>query len=370
VCTVALILAAPIQGSAQTIDSARASAATDVLNQRGLTRLKPTTTTIYWVFADEPKIHTALEEFRKTDAADRAAAKRVKEESAATAKDRDVLSKAEKRYQELTAYKSKPDTVPRQLRARFRSSEQMMQAINGDIDTQADTINRLRPRLTGGKAGGIPASLKKAITDWMESRNNLILAYLSAEPDFSNLAKRYQELADDPDVAAALKSLGKNHRLGSKDFEQDKKAMAAAASAYLSGEVPMYREGLYDYVGAILNEATPIVLRVDSVDAQSANWAPAELLTKAGVAVEDSAPKLTLTLNGKRTIQCRRVMVPQLRLGKNVLTNLSFLAMPDDAKDLGVQVIVKEFKDFDMTPDLEKWVFKLVKKEEPKAGGE
>ncbi|HEV3418147.1 MAG TPA: hypothetical protein VG056_15080, partial [Pirellulales bacterium] len=241
---IAAMLLVASHESARAGDFSTTSPPSDALAQKGLARLKPTTTIIYWVFADEAKVHAALDDFRKADAADRAVAKRVKEESAATAKDRDVLSKAEKRYQELIAYKSKPDTVPRQLRARFRNADQMMQAINGEIDTQADTINRLRPRLTGGKAGGIPASLKKAITDWMESRDNLILAYLAAEPDFSNLAKRYQELADDPDVAAALKSLGRNHRLGSKDFEQDKKAMAAAASAYLSGEVPMYREGL------------------------------------------------------------------------------------------------------------------------------
>jgi hypothetical protein len=367
---VALLLATSIHEPARAADPVRSSAATDVLAQKGLSRLKPWTTSIPWVFADEAKIHETLDGFRTAEAADHAAAKRVKEEAAATARDRDVLSKAEKRYQELTAYKAKPDTVPRPMRARFRSAEQMLAAINNDLDTQADTINRLRPRLTGGKAGGIPASLKKAIADWMESRNNLILADLAAEPDFNNLAKRYQELGDDSDVAAALKSLGKNHRLGSKDFEQDKKAMAAAAAIIQSGEVPMYREGLYDYVGAILNETAPIVLRIDSVDAQSANWAPAELLTKAGISVEDSAPKVTLTLNGKRTIQCRQVMVPQLRLGKHVLTNLPFLAMPDGAKDLGAQLIVKEFKDYDMTPDLEKWIFTLIKKEEPKASGE
>ena len=40
--------------------------------------------------------------------------------------------------------------------------------------------------------------------------------------------------------------------------------------------------------------------------------------------------------------------------------------MPDDAKDLGAQLLSKELNGYDVTPDVEKWLFKLVKKEEPK----
>jgi hypothetical protein len=60
------------------------------------------------------------------------------------------------------------------------------------------------------------------------------------------------------------------------------------------------------------------------------------------------------------------VIVPKLHLGKYVLENLEFLAMPDDAKDLGAQLLSKELNGYDVTPDVEKWLFKLVKKEEPK----
>src|SRR5207302_2677376 len=89
----------------------------------------------------------------------------------------------------------------------------------------------------------------------------------------------------------------------------------------------------------------------------------------AGITIDPSAPTVALTISGngnKRTIQCRQVIAPKLRLGKCVLENVSFLAMPDDAKDLGAQLLSKELNGYDVTPDVEKWLFKLVKKEEPK----
>jgi hypothetical protein len=205
----------------------------------------------------------------------------------------------------------------------------------------------------------------------MAARNNLIVAYLAADigsdKGFTELHKQYQELASDADVAAALKVLGKKNHLGSSEFEQDKKAIAAAETNVLTGDVPFYREGPYYYVGALLNETTPVVVRIESVNPQSANWAPTETLTKAGIVIDPAAPVATLTFGGagKRTIQCRQVVVPKLRLGKYVLENLEFLAMPDDAKDLGMQIMNAELKGYDQTPDQSTWLCKFVKQGEP-----
>ena len=339
--------------------------AMDVLKQKGLTKLKPTTTTIPWVLDDEAKVHEKLESFRKADAIYRQAAKKVKDDSVFTAKDRDVLSKAQKRFDELKGYAEKPETIPRQVARKFRSVEQMKQALAADMKDARDKIALLAPKLNGG----MPAALKAEIIDWMTASENLVLAYLAAEPEFGGLKQKYMELADDADVAAALNSLGKKHRLGSKEFEQDQKAMAAAEATVLSGDVPFYREGMFDYIGGMVNDATPVVFRIDTVNTKSGNWISAAALAKAGVTIDPSAPTVALTISGngaKRTIQCRQVMVPKLRLGKYVLENLEFLAMPDDAKDLGAQLLSKELNGYDVTPDVEKWLFKLVKKEEPK----
>ncbi len=337
----------------------------DALARYGLSQLRPTPTTISWVLADDAKVHDQLDAFRKAELVHRNSAKKVKDEAAKTAKDRDTLAKAEKRYQEVKGYLEKPETIPRKLASRYRSMPELGKALTDELNAQAATINSLRPEVNGRFTGSMAPKLKAAINDWMNARNTLIVAYLAAAPEFFELDKQYKVLTEDADVTAALKSLGSKHRLGSPGFEQDKKAMAAVESTVMTDEVPFTRDGL-DALGGLLNETLPIAISIESVNPKAGNWIPIDLLVKAGVAVDPSAPAVALTLsaNGKKTVyQCRQVTVPKLRFGKNVLENLQFLALPDEAKDLGPQLMSKELAGFDLTPDLDKWVFKLVKKD-------
>src|SRR5260221_5814715 len=148
------------------------ASAMEVLKQKGLTKLKPTTTTISWVLDDEAKVHEKLDGIRKADAIYRQAAKKVKDDSVISAKDRDVLSKAQKRFDELKGYAEKPETIPRQIARKFRSQEQMRQALAADMKDARDKIILLGPKLNGG----MPAALKAEIIDWMTASENLILA--------------------------------------------------------------------------------------------------------------------------------------------------------------------------------------------------
>jgi hypothetical protein len=368
IVAVGLALLSSIASVARATDAPTDSpaAATDLLAQKGLSKLKPTATSIPWILADDSKVHDELEAFRKTEVIHRTAAKKVKDEAAKTAKDREILTKAEKRYQELKGYLDKPATIPRKLAARYRSSDELGRALLDELNSQAATINHLRPEVNGGYSGGMAPKLKTAITEWMVARNKLIIAYLAAEPDFSALDKRYKELAEDADVAAALTSLGAKHRLGSPGFEQDKKTMAAVESTVMTDEVPFIRDGQFDALGGLLNETVPVAVQIESANPKAGNWMPVDLLVKAGIAIDPTAPQVTLTFsaNGKKAVyQCRQVNVPKLRFGKHVLENLQFLALPDEAKDLGPQLMSKELAGFDLTPDVDKWLFKMVKKE-------
>jgi hypothetical protein len=344
------------------------SAAAQMLTQKGLTRLKPVGGIVSWVLEDEAKVRQKLEAVRKAERADRDAARKVKNDSASVARDRETLSKAEKHYQEIKPYAEKPESIPPNIARRFRNSQAMIEALNSDLNDTVATINRLRPKVNGRFVGSMAPDLKATITDWMKLRNELIIAYLAAEPQFNELNEKYKELQKDVDVAAALKELGKNHHLGSKDFGQGQALMAAAETTASAGEIPFYRDGLLDSIGGLLNETSSIPVQIDTMNAMAGNWAPASELAKAGIQVDPAAPTvmLTFTGNSKRVIQCRQAIVPKLRFGKFVLENLAFLALPDDAKDLGTQITSKELRGFDMTPDLEKWTFKLVKKETPK----
>jgi hypothetical protein len=340
--------------------------ATKILIDKGLKRLKATAASTPWVLPDDAKVTEKLADFTKVAAANHDAAKNAKHESLEISGDRETLSKAQARYTELKGYADKPDSIPHKIAARFRSEQEMMQALQQDLNQQVETINKLQPKLQGQFVADIPGALKAAIIDWMLARNNLIMAYNAAKTDFDPLDKQYRALADDPEAAAALRSLGKKNHLGSAAFEQIQKSMAEAETVVNSGEVPFYRQGALDSVGAILNGTTPIVILIQSTNPNAPSWAPADMLAKAGVAIDATSPEVQLTFsgNGARVIKCHQVLVPKLRIGKYVLENLKFLAMPDDAKDLGLELANSELKAYDQTPDRETWLYKFEKKAE------
>ena len=338
-----------------------------ILTGKGLKRLKHTASSVPWVLPADLGVTEKLADFAKVAAAQVAAAKKVKSTSKEISGDSDELTKAQARYSELKAYYDKPDSIPQKISSRFRSQQEMMQALVQELNQLTETINKLQPKLQGQFVADMPPPLKAAITEWMLARNNLILAYIAAKPDFEPLDKQYRDLAEEPEVAAALRSLGKKNHLGSNGFVAVQKGMAEAEKTAMSGEVPFYRQGALDSVGAILNEKLPVVILIQSVNPNSPNWAPTDVLAKAGVTVDPASPEMVLTFtgNGKRVIKGHMVTVPKLRFGKYVLENLKFLAMPEDAKDLGFVLASKELKDYDQTPDRDTWIYKFEKKAAP-----
>ncbi len=341
--------------------------ANKTLADDGLKRLKPAASAIHWVLADDAKVSGELADFVSIAAANDAAEKKAKDESSETSADMETLEKAEARYKELKGYAERPNTIPRAITARFRDPQEMMQALNKEVDKVVETINTLQPKLQGKFAEDMPPEQKAAITNWMLARSRLIIAAmnLSSKSDFAALDAKYKSLTDDANVVNALRSLGKKNRLMSADFEQTRDAMTEAESAANSGDVPFYREGSYDSVGIILNESIPLVIRIDALNPNTPNWAPAVTLAKAGVAPDPSSPTviLTATINGKkRVIQCHEVTVPKLRFGKYVVESVKFLAMPDDAKDLGAEMVSTVLNDYDKTADRKTWLYRLAPK--------
>lgn len=340
------------------------------LADKNLKRLKPTPTAIRWVLPDDAKVSSELADFVAIAAANDAAEKKAKDESAEMSADIDTLEKAEARYKELKGYSEKPDTIPRSIRAQFRNEPEMIGALNKEVDKLVETINTLQPKLQGKFAEDMPPEQKAAITDWMLARSKLLLAYINlpSKSDFTDLEAKYEALAADQNVFSALRSLGKKNRLASAEFIHARDAIEAAQAVANSGDVPFYREGSYDTVGLILNDSAPLVIRIDALNPSTPNWAPADTLAKAGVAADPSDPTVILsaTINGKkRVIQCHEVTVPKLRFGKYVVENLKFLALPDDAKDLGAEIVSTAFKDYDKTADRKTWLYHFSPKSRP-----
>jgi len=333
-----------------------------VLAEKGLTRAKGGGPFTSWTLPDDAKVHAALDDFRKAAADEKAAGKKVKLESRMIQKEREELANAEKDYATLDGYKQKPETIPPAVARRFRSQQEMQQALADQYNADVNTLNKLRPKLNSGNVGGMVASLKKEIEDWMTARNAVVAGYPAAKDRFDGLADKYKALGEDADVAAALKTLGKKHRLGSQDFFDNQKLLADVEKRVLGDEMPFYRDQVFDFVSAVVNGKTSVLLKIDP-NPQSANWIPAEVLDKAGIAVPATAPTVTINFTSpKRSIECKMVQIPALQLGKYTLRDLKFLAMPADAKDLGTQLMAKELNDYDLTPDRDTWLLKMVAK--------
>ncbi len=227
IATIAIAVAAVLPAAAVfAADPSSPPLPVKVLAEKGLTRAKGGGPSTSWTIPDDAKMHAALDDFRKAAAEEKAAGKKVKLESRLIEKQREELANAEKDYATLDGYKQKPETIPPKIARRFRSPQEMQQAFVDQYNADINTLNTLRPKLNSGNVGGMVASLKKVIEDWMTARNAVAAGYAAAKDQLDGLADKYKALGEDADVAAALKTLGKKHRLGSQDFVDDQKLLA------------------------------------------------------------------------------------------------------------------------------------------------
>ncbi len=165
-------------------------------------------------------------------------------------------------------------------------------------------------------------------------------------------------LAEDREVASAIKQLGEGHELGSgKDYDSEPflRRMAQYEKQVFTDELPLYRAGGELRVAGFINR-TPVTFTWH--DTSEPTMLTASVIEATGLKIPADAPRMDRRMADGRTLAVRRFEIPYLRFGRHVLTNVPALALPPEGENFGVQIGPTAFEGH--SPSAEPETFRLV----------
>jgi hypothetical protein len=195
------------------------------------------------------------------------------------------------------------------------------------LETQLLVLERLAvapPRL-----GEVP-DVQSRLVELTRNRNALAIAVLWVRSTVSELQRQYRELADDPQVAAALTNLGDKHRLGpDKDYH---KQIGKFHRLALTDHLPLYLQSDRYRFCALASEQTPLTFSWREDD--GVTLITSSMVERLGLQIPATAPIVQQQV-GNRRLATRRIVIPSLRLGRFLLRDLEAFVLPPEGEDLG-----------------------------------
>ena len=194
----------------------------------------------------------------------------------------------------------------------------------------AERLNSQMPDVTGA---GEQTPLQLALVDWINAQAALEVTVLGIERSIAALERKYQTLAGDSALTAALERIG-NLRLGpAKDYRRNNRLIAA--QGFFSARQPIFREsGALAHRGGV-NERTPATFSF--VEQSRPTFITTTLAESLGLEADSREPANASAL-ASAILSVRRVTLPSLRLGKFVFRDVPVLLLPPEAEDLGSQL--------------------------------
>lgn len=228
-----------------------------------------------------------------------------------------------------------------------------------ELNLRTAALNRLRPLFERPDGLWDNADLRSAVRRFSQADTELRAAVALIRSRSTQLDLEYRHLAENTEVAAALAEAEGKYKLGpARDYSRELKRLGRVDKLLVADRMPVYREDGQFRLGAVLNERTPAVLIYAPVD--EGTIIPDKLLAAAGVSVPDDAPTGTLQAGADRKIPVRKVILPQLRLGDRVLTNVEVHAVPEEGHDLGARLGRLAIRDYAAELDAQAQRLKLV----------
>jgi len=226
-----------------------------------------------------------------------------------------------------------------------RSSRAADTALLKEVERYGEFANRVTMAERTGRIGiveearrafnNMKREYREVAATSMKARGALTVASLRAARRAEEMTARYQELADDSDVQRALEQLGPGvNRLGptpalgrnlKRIQSNDERLLTDQVMGFFGGE----EENVF-HVEAIVNDRTSaqFALRPRA----EFSLIPEHVLREAGVPYE-SEWKLEREANGV-SFRTNRVVIPSLRLGRFVSTNIEAFVLPADIRNL------------------------------------
>ena len=283
-----------------------------VLAQHGLARVDRV-----WVLADELRLRRDLAELPKR-----------RERLLAVEHDLDQrIEKNRQRWQE-----AQPAIAAlRQSLARLGSEDPQRQLLAQQIDALAAAA--AEPTKIGAKS-----EVRSRVLVWIDERNSLASALASIRGTIGRLGELYEQLAQTPGVAEALRQIGDKNRLGpQRSLAADRERLSEYEKVTYTPWVPIFFQGAQLRLTALIDDLTPVTFTwIDS-------GGPGIILTRtaaeaAGLKIPAAAPQEAVAISPQKRTTAWRINVARLRLGKCVLQDASVLVLPPEAEDWGCQL--------------------------------
>ena len=216
-------------------------------------------------------------------------------------------------------------------------------------------IDELKSQSVAPNQLAAQADIRSNLIKLTNSRHGLALRLLKLQRLVPTIDPQYARLTADRDVQAALRALGPAHRLGplSDGYDNELKRLGDCESEVFTPWIPAYLQSGRVRVGAIVNESIPVTFTWrDSND-------PAVLTASMAESVglgqsEREKQTIPITMGRGRRVPAYRATIPALRFGQYVLRDVSCFVLPPEAEDLGAQIGIDAFSEYETRVEIEK----------------
>jgi hypothetical protein len=217
-----------------------------------------------------------------------------------------------------------------------------------------DQIEGLKSRSVAPDRLAAQADVRSNLIKLTNSRHRLALSLLELRRLIPDIDGQYAQLASEPGVQQALRTLGPAHRLGPlpDGYGGDLRRLGEYDREVFTPWIPAYLQSDRVRVGAIVNERIPITFTwLESNDPAVLTAAMAEV---AGLGVpKTQGQTVPISMGGGRRVPVYRATVPSLRFGQHVIRDVPCLVLPPEAEDLGGQIGVDAFSKYETRIEIE-----------------
>jgi hypothetical protein len=299
-----------------------APAADQVLQNHGLTKVGK-----LWILPEEQQLRERLAALERCE-------KRHKEARASVDQLLDANEAA------LTRLNKLEETVKktRELDASAKAGTPQRKQLDVELKNEESAIEQIRKAYVPPDKLGIAAPLKTALIDVVNARTEVTLKLLAYRDTPCDLPQRYQQVAKQPAVAAAINAADDSSQFGpSKGLcERWRFIIESFAASLLGDTLPVYREGHAYRLTAIIDERRPLTFTLDNVDEPM--LIPQNLAEAAGLQIDPAAPQSTYRVAEGRDVKAQTIKIERVRLGGHVVKNVPAYILPPEAADLGARI--------------------------------
>jgi len=201
--------------------------------------------------------------------------------------------------------------------------------------------------------------MTEAAIELVNRRNALAITLLAIERRDRAMRQRYQQLAEDPKLAALLhKSAGrrlgpaeKYSLIGGGQFQR-------LTDAVFTSEVPVYRRSGQIRLSLILNERAAVTFNYSGPSGPLV--VPSSALAAAGVRSLERAKREQIDLDGRK-VMARVIEIPSVRVGQYLFKSVPAYALPPETEDLGGRISAAAFPGYVSLLMPERLSFRLAK---------